>query len=396
MLPFQTLVAENRELGLVVAVLIGFGFGFVLERAGFGKATKLAAQFYLHDMTVFKVMFGAIITAMSGMAIAGGLGLVDFRAVSEAVVSYTYLWPMLVGGLVLGAGFIISGYCPGTSVVGMASGHLDAVLTFTGVIVGSVIYGELYPALASFHVSGEKGFLFLYDLVNIPAPLLTAIIVAVALSMFLGAEKVEAIFKRKRGEEIAVSSVTKRARVFAFGTIGGLAAIAVVTMALPREPSAAVKRTAASMSQEELARRILDKPWSVRILDLRDRKKCEKARIPGSECTPMEMVDKLGLAYAAGARDLVLVATKTAVPVPSALAYPGRVYLLGGGFDGWKKFALTKPETPSADADQAAKDAYTFRASLNAAMTGRKPAPPPPAANAAVPQRKKKKGGGCS
>ena len=34
---------------------------FLLERAGFGRADKLAAQFYLRDLTVFKVMFSAIV-----------------------------------------------------------------------------------------------------------------------------------------------------------------------------------------------------------------------------------------------------------------------------------------------------------------------------------------------
>ena len=64
--PLRVALRRARELGLVVAVLIGFGFGFVLERAGFGRANKLAGQFYGTDMTVLKVMFSAIVTAMLG------------------------------------------------------------------------------------------------------------------------------------------------------------------------------------------------------------------------------------------------------------------------------------------------------------------------------------------
>ena len=67
--------------GLVLAVLLGFGFGFSLERGGFGSSRRLAAQFYFHDMTVFKVMFTAIITAMVGLFGPRRLGLVDLAYV---------------------------------------------------------------------------------------------------------------------------------------------------------------------------------------------------------------------------------------------------------------------------------------------------------------------------
>ena len=181
MFPLQALLNEYRELGLILGVAIGFGFGFVLERAGFGNARKLAAQFYLYDMTVFKVMFGAIITASLGLMIASGLGWADLTVVSESAASFTYLWPMLVGGLVLGAGFVISGYCPGTSVVGMASGSIDAVFAFGGIIAGSILYGELFPLIADFHISSDKGHFFLYDWLNISAPVLAAAIAVMAV-----------------------------------------------------------------------------------------------------------------------------------------------------------------------------------------------------------------------
>src|SRR5512134_3426669 len=94
----------------VVTLVIGFFFGFVLERAGFGNARNLAAQFYLHDMRVLKVMFTAIVTAMLLIFLASAVGLVDFARVW---VPPTYFWPGVLGGFVLGVGFIIGGYCPG-------------------------------------------------------------------------------------------------------------------------------------------------------------------------------------------------------------------------------------------------------------------------------------------
>ena len=92
---------------IAVYLAIGFGFGFALEKAGFGDSRRMAAQFYLHDMTVLKVMFTAIVVAMVLLFAASGLALVDFDRI---YVNETYLWPALLGGLLLGMGFIIGGY----------------------------------------------------------------------------------------------------------------------------------------------------------------------------------------------------------------------------------------------------------------------------------------------
>lgn len=92
---------------LAVAVLLGFFFGFFLERAGFSSAHKLTAQFYFKDFSVLKVMFSAIVVAMLGIAYFSLVGWLDM---SQVFVPPTYIWPQLVGGLLLGAGFIVGGY----------------------------------------------------------------------------------------------------------------------------------------------------------------------------------------------------------------------------------------------------------------------------------------------
>jgi hypothetical protein len=276
----------------------------------------------------------------------------------------------------------------------MASGNLDAGVAYLGVVIGSVVYGEIFPLLAEFHVSGDKGFLFLYDVLGIPATVLAVLVVAMALAMFIGAEKVERIFKAKRGEEVA--AYPKRQRALAFGTIGGLAVLGLGTLALPTEPSAAEPRHAEVLSQGALAHRLLSEPWTMRILDLREAKACAKRRIPGAECAPPDTLDKLGLAYTAGARDLVLVGEDTAEAPEATHRYPGKVLTLDHGWKGWEWYALSRPAPPAADASDEARERYAFRAALHAAMTGRKPAPPPPKAGSYVPKKKKKKGGGCS
>jgi hypothetical protein len=227
--PFESLTDAHRTLGLAVAVPIGIGFGFVLERSGFGSSKKLVGQFYGTDMTVLKVMFTAIVTAMLGMVILSGAGLFDF---TSAQFNYpTYLWPMVFGGVLLGVGFITSGWCPGTSIVGAASGKLDGLATIGGVIVGGVLYAEVEPKLGSFPNSGKLGTFTLPQLLHLPAPVVAALVVAMAVGAFLGAEKIQALVTGNATEALPL-----RRRVFV--TLGVLAVVALVTLALPTpEPS---------------------------------------------------------------------------------------------------------------------------------------------------------------
>ena len=397
--PFDSLSGMYREFGLVGAVVIGFLFGFVLERAGFGRATKLAAQFYLYDMTVFKVMFSAIVTAMLGVVVAHGLGLADIGYVSRLVVSNTYIWPMLVGGLLLGVGFIVSGYCPGTSLAAAGSGHLDGVVAFVGVIIGSVLFGVLYPLIAIFYVSGAQGQLFLYEVLGIPPAVLAVGVVIMAVGCFKGAERVEAIFTRKlKGEEPApVSAKPKR---FAFATFAAGAVVALALLIVPAgtraEQAEVPVRNAETLPVEQLAKRILDEPWKVRMLDLRSEADFMKQRLPGSENVSAEHLADLGLAYGTGTQDLVLVGpTKLNEVPPAALAYPGRVFVLDGGFSAWQSFALEKPTPPTAKTGEEQTAAYRFRAAVHARATGVKAAPPPKR-NTKFKAPPKRTGGGCS
>ncbi|HEX9401322.1 MAG TPA: YeeE/YedE thiosulfate transporter family protein [Anaeromyxobacter sp.] len=186
---FDSLAGNPRAVGLVAAVVLGIAFGFVLERGGFGRAQKLVGQFYGHDMTVLKVMFTGIASAGLGVVVLAGVGVLDLQAVQ---FNYpTFLWPMIVGGLVLGAGFVISGYCPGTSFVATASGKLDGLATVLGVIAGTVVYAELEPHLGGFQNSGKLGVFTLSTWLHLPAGAIAVLVAVLAVVAFVGAEKLE-------------------------------------------------------------------------------------------------------------------------------------------------------------------------------------------------------------
>jgi len=181
----------NDNISLVLAVFIGIGFGFSLERAGFGNARLLAAQFYFRDMRVFKVMFTAIVTAMIGVFYFAWIGFLDLSLV---YLTPTYILPQVVGGLILGVGFVIGGYCPGTSIVSMSTGRTDGLMYVLGVFAGVFIFGELFPLIESFYNATPMGQISLPQLINLPYGLLVFLIILMALGGFIGAEKAEKYF----------------------------------------------------------------------------------------------------------------------------------------------------------------------------------------------------------
>jgi uncharacterized membrane protein YedE/YeeE len=181
---------------LWIALVIGVGFGFFLERAGLGNSVKLAAQFYLRDLTVFKVMFSAIVTAMIGLFALSGLGLVDLARLE---VPGTFLWSQLVGGLVFGIGFVVGGYCPGTGCVALSSGRLDGVAVLVGMSVGVFGFGELFPWLRGLYTASAIGPATLPGLLGWPQGVVVGLVALVALVGFVAAERLERRFAPPSG-----------------------------------------------------------------------------------------------------------------------------------------------------------------------------------------------------
>jgi uncharacterized protein len=186
--PFFKFDLFNDHVSLVVAFVIGIGFGFFLERAGFGSARKLTAQFYLTDLSVFKVMFTAIVTAMVGLFYLAWLGFVDLSLV---YLTPTNIAPQVIGGLLLGVGFVVGGYCPGTSCVAVATGKIDALVYLIGIIAGIFVFGEAFSLFSDLYSATPLGTLTLPQILNLPYGLVVFLVAMIAIGGFAGATWVE-------------------------------------------------------------------------------------------------------------------------------------------------------------------------------------------------------------
>jgi hypothetical protein len=383
--------AFPEALQFIPAVIIGFFFGFVLERSGFGNARILAAQFYLHNMRVFKVMFGAIVTAATGLALASATGLLDMSAM---FIPETFAWPHLVGGLLLGAGFIISGYCPGTAIVAAASAKWDALFTLAGVVIGSVVFGELYGLIGDFHVSSALGVFTVPDWLGIGMPFLVAGLALMAVGAFFGAEFVEKIFSA-RGAKVKEDSMSPLGKSLLGGLAGAAMLGALLFAVLPAPARTSPTPSFGTISVVEVARMVVEEPRSLYLIDARDDAVCQNSdRLPYAICLADIVADlpdlkprRILVVYGAeGLADAAL---------PQELArYSGPVSVAAEGYVGWQELIVaTQPDT-SLLASLAPADRELVGA-LHAYFTGTQVAAQPAAPRPKV-KRKLKKSGGCS
>ncbi len=223
MAPFDLQAALGPTGTHLVYLAIGIGFGAVLEMAGFGNSRKLAAQFYLRDLTVLKVMFTAIVTAMVLIFGASALGWLDYEMLG---VNPTYLWPGIVGGLIMGAGFIIGGFCPGTSLVAAATLKLDGVAFVIGVLAGVFAFGETVHLYDGFWHSSSYGRLTIPAWLGLDTGVVVVGIILMALALFVGAEWLEAHFR----ETVEPARRGPRTRTVRVAGAAGLVAAALATL----------------------------------------------------------------------------------------------------------------------------------------------------------------------
>jgi len=343
------------EVSFILAFVIGIGFGFFLERAGFGSARKLAAQFYLRDLSVLKVMFTAIITAMTGLYVLSRLGILDLSLV---YLVPTFLMPQIVGGLILGFGFVIGGYCPGTSCVSAATGRLDGMVYVAGMIAGLFGFAEVYPYIANFAHSTPMGQITLPKLFNLPYGLLVFAVVLMALGAFMAAEWAERKFGGRQpdpngsllGLPWRVTPV--RALALALGTVGLVAMFAgdpyrgshatIDTRDLALE----VSKGADLVRAPQLADWIIQDRNDFRLVDLRSEKDFATYHIPTAQNLSLASLS----ADFAPHNEKILLCSEDGLDATKAwflLHAQGykSVYVLDGGMRAWQESVLYPRKT---------------------------------------------------
>lgn len=356
----------GNELNFIVALFIGIAFGFILEQAGFSTSKKLVGLFYGYDFTVLRVFFTAGITAMIGVIALGHWGLLD---ISLVYINPTFLWSALAGGFIMGLGFVIGGFCPGTSVCAAAIGKIDAMIFVAGSFLGVMLFAEGYPLFEKLYLSESWGNVRVFESLGMSQSLFAFLLVLVAVGAFWTTTFIE---KKVNG---SFNPEFKPVRIYY-----GLTAVAVIAallmFALPDRKQKLLDMVNSGeysgtenvkmMTPDELAFRIMDDDKNIQIFDFRSKNDFDSLSLPKSRNYTLENLfekDADKFLSLKNKKNIFIADDEQNAGKAAVLAVKlgfTDIYLLQGGLDRFKKDIIYF-KNPGNAVTQREKDEYRFR-----------------------------------
>lgn len=343
MIPFPLHLESllGKPLMYLIFLVIGFLFGYVLEISGFNHSPSLASQFYFKDLRVFKVFFTAIVVGMLLLFASSALGLLDYNLIW---VNPTYLWSGIVGGLIMGVGFILGGFCPGTSLVALATLKIDGIFFVLGGLVGVSLFGETVDFYKYFFNGSYFGRLTLMDVFGLPAGIIVILVTLMAVFMLWGGEQLEKIYGGKDPKK------APKARIYGAGVLiliaGGIAIIGQPSTSdrwarLEATQGESLKNREVYIHPGELLDTFHDHKLNLVMIDVRDEADYNLFHLLDAEnIIPEEIPAEIDGFIAQPANTVFVVmsndeSTATEVwKVLTAQAVPN-VYILSGGINNW-------------------------------------------------------------
>jgi rhodanese-related sulfurtransferase len=327
----------GNELNFIVAIFIGIAFGFILEQAGFSTSKKLVGLFYGYDFTVLRVFFTAGVTAMLGVIALGHFGLLDLSLI---YINPTFLWSALIGGIIMGLGFVIGGFCPGTSITAAAIGKIDAMIFVVGSFIGVLIFAEGYPMFEGLYKAESWGYVRMFETLGMSQALFAFLLTFVAVGAFWFTTLVENKVNGKPNPEF------RPARLY-IGLTGLAFIIGLSAFIMPdireaylndiKDANYVKEYNIKGMTSDELAFRLMDNDNSVKIMDVRPVEEFKKFSLPQSQSLTLRnlFLKDAKEILAVKRRKYVFIgnndlSSKQAAIIADRLGYENIYYLRGG------------------------------------------------------------------
>lgn len=129
-------------------LLLGLGtgiiFGLIIQRIGASDYDAILGALRLKDARIPKTILVAISIASVGIAILNLAGLIPLYLLPFPVFG------IIIGGIIFGSGMALAGYCPGSTLVAIGEGKIDALFCFLGGLAGAFSYALIYPFISFF------------------------------------------------------------------------------------------------------------------------------------------------------------------------------------------------------------------------------------------------------
>ena len=183
-LPKPSPAEKPQAKQLVLGVLLGIVFGFLLQKGGVAKYHILIGALLLEDFTVMKVMLTAIVVGMVGVLTLHHWGLIQLH------IKPTRYAANIIGGLLFGVGFGLMAYCPGTGAAAVGQGNFDALFGVLGLVAGSYLFAEASGVLQrTVNTWGDRGKITLADLFHVRREPFAAVFVPLLVLVLIALER---------------------------------------------------------------------------------------------------------------------------------------------------------------------------------------------------------------
>jgi uncharacterized membrane protein YedE/YeeE len=140
-------------MNIILAIIIGFLFGFVLQKAGAANPQRIVDMLRLKNLHLMKTILFAIGFSSLILFLLMTFGIIENIHIS---VKTAYIG-VIIGGGILGLGWVISGFCPGTGVVAAGAGRKDSLFFIIGGLIGALVFTLMFEPLSSTFVFAKIG-----------------------------------------------------------------------------------------------------------------------------------------------------------------------------------------------------------------------------------------------
>jgi thiosulfate/3-mercaptopyruvate sulfurtransferase len=209
----------------------------------------------------------------------------------------------IIGGLLFGVGFVVSGWCPGTAAVGVASGKIDGLVFLGGAVLGSIFFNETFPWLGWLKTWGyQDETLYAFGFSRAAFGVVFALI---AVGAFYFAEWVESLqgggtyLRKPMLKALGLAMIVLAVAMFVLpgnsGTTDGQVATATpVGIEQESEMFAAIEQGSDHVDPEELADWLMEQPNDLVVVDIRPAAEYEAFHIRGAINVPLsDLVSRL-------------------------------------------------------------------------------------------------------
>ncbi len=362
-------IYPEPNFNLMLALVIGFFFGYLLEHAGFSTSKKLVGVFYGYDFTVWRVFFTAAITGMVGILALAHFGLLNLDAI---YINPLYLWSVIVGGIIMGFGFIIGGFCPGTSICSTFIGKIDALFFVIGVAIGIFLFIIGYPLVQGLHKGSYMGTPQLFDTLNISMGLFTFLVIIFAFFTYWAVEKIE--LKVNNGKSADPTPKSTFAKITGFAVVVAIFALFIP----PKKPTMLAEFAKPDFGKDmhinyitpdEVAVRLIKGDKSMQFVDLRLPGEFKKLALPYAVNAKPEQFCQMKMKNVFNAAGKITIIysndnnlDRRAAALATKVGYePQNIWVLKGGFPAFKKDILDFKPPAVMPANRMLRTTYLFR-----------------------------------